>query len=200
MDDYTSAGFIGRTPLISTGHAEEARQHLEAFIQSHGEHPKFADWCYFKSHMIMPWLLDLATAPGVVDAATSVLGPDILLWNSFIPFKPPHSQGHFAWHQDATYWHLTPVEKMVTIWIALSDVSPENGSMSFLPGSHHQGQRPHEMTKDTKSLLRRGQRVLDSTVRPHQAPCNRVRHPSITPLPCMAQLEIIRGPGVWLWH
>jgi non-haem Fe2+, alpha-ketoglutarate-dependent halogenase len=161
-DDYQKHGFIARTRLISTPHANEARGELEGFIRDYGDHPQFADWCYFKSHMILPWVAGLAMAPGVVEVVREALGPDILLWNSFIPFKAPNSQGHFAWHQDATYWHLTPVEKMVTVWLALSDVYPENGSMGFLPGSHHSGQLAHEMTKDPKSMLRRGQRVTET--------------------------------------
>lgn len=161
-DDYQANGFIACTRLVPAADAREACRELERFVVRYGDHPKFADWCYFKSHMILPWLTNLATAPGVVDAVTGILGPDVLLWNSFIPLKPPGSQGHFAWHQDATYWHLEPVEEMVTVWLALNDVSPANGSMSFMPGSHTRGHLPHEMTKNEKSMLRRGQRVLDA--------------------------------------
>lgn len=159
--DYRASGFIARTRLIPAVDAHEACRELESFVTRYGDDPKFADWCYFKSHMILPWLTSLATAPGVVGAVTRILGPDILLWNSFIPIKPPRSHGHFAWHQDATYWHLEPVEEMVTVWLALNDVSPDNGSMRFIPGSHTRGQLPHEMTKDGESMLRRGQRVLE---------------------------------------
>jgi non-heme Fe2+,alpha-ketoglutarate-dependent halogenase len=158
--DYKADGFIERARLITEYQASEVRGSLEEFIQHYGDDPRFGDWCYFKSSIILPWVIELATAPGVVDAVKCILGPDILLWNSSIPIKPPESEGHFAWHQDATYWHLTPVEEMVTIWLSLSRVTPESGSMRFLPNSHHQGQIPHEMTKGTKSMLRRGQRVL----------------------------------------
>ena len=160
LDDYDTDGFVKRARLIPEDRIGHYRDRLEAFIRDYGRDPRFGDWCYFKSNIILPWVVDLATAPGVVDAVRCILGPDILLWNSFIPVKPPGSEGHFAWHQDATYWHLTPVEEMVTIWLALSEVTAENGSMRFLPGSHLWGQMAHEMTKGTKSMLRRGQRVL----------------------------------------
>lgn len=161
-DNFATDGFIGCTRLIPSSQALEYRHNLEDFIRIHGEHPQFADWCYFKSHMILPWLVDLAKTPGVANAVTRVLGPDFLLWNSFIPVKAPDSQGHFAWHQDATYWHLTPVDGVMTIWLALSHVSAENGGMRFIPGSHHQGQLRHEMTLDSKSMLRRGQQVIEA--------------------------------------
>ncbi len=159
-ENYDADGFIMRARLIPEDRIGDFRDKMEEFVRRHGEDPRFGDWCYFKSNIILPWVVDLAIAPGVVGAVKSVLGPDILLWNSFLPIKPPKSEGHFAWHQDATYWHLTPVEEMVTVWLALSDVTPDNGCMRFLPGSHHQGQIAHEMTKGTKSMLRRGQRAL----------------------------------------
>ena len=159
-ENYDADGFIMRARLIPEDRIGDFRDKMEEFIRHHGEDPRFGDWCYFKSNIILPWVVDLAIAPGVVGAVKSVLGPDILLWNSFLPIKPPKSEGHFAWHQDATCWHLTPVEEMVTVWLALSDVTPDNGCMRFLPGSHHQGQIAHEMTKGTKSMLRRGQRAL----------------------------------------
>ncbi len=161
LDHYTTDGFVDCVRLLTTEEATEGRRHLDGFIRDHNENPQFGDWCYFKSHMILPWVANLAMAPGVINAATRILGPDILLWNSFVPIKAPGSEGHFAWHQDATYWYLTPVEGVVTIWVALSDVSPGNGGMSFMPGSHLLGQLPHEMTTDNKSMLRRGQRVLN---------------------------------------
>ena len=160
LEAYGADGVIRRARLIPGDQIGSFRDHLEAFIRHHGTDPRFGDWCYFKSNIILPWVVELATAPGVVDAVEHILGPDVLLWNSFIPIKPPGTEGHFGWHQDATYWHLTPVEEMVTIWLALSEVTAENGCMRFLPGSHHRGQIAHEMTKGTKSMLRRGQRVL----------------------------------------
>lgn len=159
IDTFAADGFIGRARVLTSTHAGEARQHLETFIRSYGDSPQFADWCYFKSHIILPWVVHLATAPGVVDAVTRILGPDVMLWNSFIPVKAPGSDGHFAWHQDSTYWHLIPVDRLVTVWVALSDVTQDNGGMSFLPRSHLDGQLPHEMTNDNKSMLRRRQRV-----------------------------------------
>lgn len=40
------------------------------------------------------------------------------------------------WHQDAAYdWPLNPVD-CASIWIALDDVTLENGAMSFIKGAH----------------------------------------------------------------
>ena len=39
------------------------------------------------------------------------------------------------WHQDGEYYPIKPLE-VLTIWIPLDDVTPENGPMMFIPGSH----------------------------------------------------------------
>ncbi len=43
-----------------------------------------------------------------------------------------------AWHQDASYWPLSP-SKAVTVWLAIDDADEENACMKFIAGSHHHG-------------------------------------------------------------
>ena len=43
------------------------------------------------------------------------------------------------WHQDASYWPLTPT-KTVTVWLAVDRADTENACMQFIAGSHTQGQ------------------------------------------------------------
>jgi ectoine hydroxylase-related dioxygenase (phytanoyl-CoA dioxygenase family) len=43
-----------------------------------------------------------------------------------------------AWHQDSSYWPLTP-SKAVTVWLAIDTADIENGCMKFIAGSHHYG-------------------------------------------------------------
>ena len=45
-------------------------------------------------------------------------------------------------HQDGYYFHLTP-NLAVTMWIALEDVSPEQGCVNYVRGSHRFGMRAH---------------------------------------------------------
>jgi ectoine hydroxylase-related dioxygenase (phytanoyl-CoA dioxygenase family) len=50
----------------------------------------------------------------------------------------PHDGKKVAWHQDASYWPLTP-SKTATVWLAIDDADCENACMRFLSGSHHHG-------------------------------------------------------------
>jgi hypothetical protein len=45
-----------------------------------------------------------------------------------------------GWHQDQTYWDAWEEgSELFTAWLALSDVSPQDGPMVFVPGSHRWG-------------------------------------------------------------
>jgi ectoine hydroxylase-related dioxygenase (phytanoyl-CoA dioxygenase family) len=50
----------------------------------------------------------------------------------------PHDGKAVAWHQDASYWPLSP-SKAVTVWLAIDDADEENACMKFIAGSHHVG-------------------------------------------------------------
>jgi hypothetical protein len=78
---------------------------------------------------------ELATHPDLMDMAAQLIGEDIILWGTTIFGKPAKGGKGTPWHQDGDYYPIRPLETM-TIWIALDDVTPENGPMSFIPGSH----------------------------------------------------------------
>lgn len=156
---YQRDGMVPEVDVLSWQEAKAARQNLQDFISQHRDVPSYADWTYFKSHLVLKWVAELAAHPALLDHMEALIGPDILLWNSFIPAKPPKSSGHFGWHQDATYWPISPVNRVVTFWLALCNVSPTNGGMRMVPGSHRQGQLPHLQTADASSMLRRSQQV-----------------------------------------
>ena len=73
--------------------------------------------------------------------------------------KEPGDRKQVSWHQDASYWPLTP-SKVVTVWLAIDDVDEENGPMTVIPGSHLHGQIPFEnSTAEENNVL--GQSVQD---------------------------------------
>ena len=79
--------------------------------------------------------LEFATHPDLMDMAAQLIGEDIILWGTTVFGKPARSGKATPWHQDGDYYPIRPLETM-TIWIALDDVTPENGPMRFIPGSH----------------------------------------------------------------
>ena len=41
-----------------------------------------------------------------------------------------------SWHQDASYWPLTP-SRVVSAWPAIDDTAVDNSAMQVIPGSHN---------------------------------------------------------------
>ncbi len=104
------------------------------------------------------WAYRLATEPPVLDAVEAILGPDLLISGTLIFCKYPRDPAFVAWHQDTFYsnLHLTP---SVSAWIALLDSTSENGCMRVVPGSHLQGTLPHQETRGSDNLLKRGEEI-----------------------------------------
>jgi ectoine hydroxylase-related dioxygenase (phytanoyl-CoA dioxygenase family) len=77
----------------------------------------------------------------IAGMARQLLGSEeVVLMEDGAVIKKPVVGGRLAWHQDYAYWPLaTP--GAVTCWIALDDVSAENGGMQVAAGSHKLGER-----------------------------------------------------------
>ena len=89
----------------------------------------------------MPFVLELATHPAVLDCVEALLGPDILLMGSHFFCKYGPTEAFVAWHQDVTYWGLEP-PLAVSAWYAVDDSDVGNGCMQVIPG-HHRAASAH---------------------------------------------------------
>jgi len=99
-------------------------------------------------------------SPGLVRAVSTILGPDLLVWETQIFAKPARSEAYISWHQDLTYFGLDSGDEELTAWVALSPSTPESGCMRVMPGSHRQEIVEHRETISKDNLLSRGQEVV----------------------------------------
>ena len=88
---------------------------------------------------------DLVTEPRILDYVQDLLGEDLICWGTHYFCKMPGEGKRVSWHQDASYWPLTPA-RTVTVWLAIDDASEENGAMQVIPGSHLHGQVDYEQS------------------------------------------------------
>jgi non-haem Fe2+, alpha-ketoglutarate-dependent halogenase len=100
---------------------------------------------------------DVLTHPRIVALVRDLLGENVIAWGSHFFCKMPRDGKTVSWHQDASYWPLTPA-RAVTVWLAIDDADVENACMKFIPGSHHYGHLTFRMSEDSES------NVLDQTV------------------------------------
>jgi len=68
--------------------------------------------------------------------AARLSGQPARIWHDQALFKEAREGVRTPWHQDAHYWPHQQKDHQITIWIALRDVTAQNGCMSFIPGSH----------------------------------------------------------------
>jgi ectoine hydroxylase-related dioxygenase (phytanoyl-CoA dioxygenase family) len=81
----------------------------------------------------------------------------VIAWGSHFFCKLPRDGKTVSWHQDASYWPLTPA-RAVTVWLAIDDADRQNACMKFIPGSHHYGHLTYRMSEESES------NILDQTV------------------------------------
>ena len=98
------------------------------------------------------------THPRLVAFASDLLGDTVICRHSHFFCKLPGDGKRVSWHQDASYWPLSP-SKVVSIWLAIDDSTPANGAMRVIPRSHRQAQVPFVDSTATE------RNVLNQTVR-----------------------------------
>jgi ectoine hydroxylase-related dioxygenase (phytanoyl-CoA dioxygenase family) len=88
-------------------------------------------------------IYDLALDSRILDYVQDLLGENLICTMTHYFSKEPGDKKQVTWHQDASYWPLTP-SKVVTVWLAIDDADEENSAMKVIPGSHLRGQIPFE--------------------------------------------------------
>ena len=69
----------------------------------------------------------------LLDILEAVIGPNVEFLSDKVVYKDTHTHVASPWHQEWPYWEGT---HKISVWVALDDATPENGSLKFLPGSH----------------------------------------------------------------
>ncbi len=80
----------------------------------------------------------LASQPCIGEWVAEITGADsVRVWATQLFFKPPGGGdlGAVGWHTDRENWQFWEGE-VLTVWLALADVSAESGPLSYVEGSH----------------------------------------------------------------
>ena len=71
----------------------------------------------------------------VADATADVVGPDVKYRDSMINVKAPGEGGRVSWHQDLLFYPHTN-SSTIQVLTALYDVTPDQGPLTVIKGSH----------------------------------------------------------------
>ena len=113
-----------------------------------------------KPHLLYTSLDEIAHLPAVLDAVEDVIGPDILMVSSSLFIKEPRTKGYVGWHQDGTYWTLSPMT-VATAWVALSPSHRGNGCVRMAAGTHRGDSLAHVETGDENNVLSKRQNIFE---------------------------------------
>jgi len=157
IQQYNEKGYICPLDVFSADEIAVHRAYFDDLL------PKAlaAGW---NSYEITNWhkscagIWDLVNSSRILDYVQDLLGETLILRHSHFFAKLPGDGKRVSWHQDASYWPLTP-SKVVTAWLAIDDVDLENGAMQVIPGSHLEAQVDFEESSATEN------NVLNQTVR-----------------------------------
>jgi len=95
-----------------------------------------------------PEFQDMAKNKEILDCLENVLGENIYLYDNSLIYKPKGRKNDVAWHQDFISRPTEPLK--IIVWMALDNVTKENGTVQVIPGSHKQGHLPwHRVTGET---------------------------------------------------
>ena len=155
---YHDTGLMFPQRVMTTDDAANYLAQLESYESNTGG-PVNGKWRY-KSHLVFPWFDQLMRHPAILNLVRSLLGNDLMVWTTHIYPKEPGDGRFISWHQDSAHWGLDS-NQVLSVWVALTDATRENGCMRMLPGSHHNGQVEHQDTRDPNNILTRGQTIFD---------------------------------------
>ena len=116
VEQYNRDGYLTPIRVMSAAEARRFRDRMEA-SEARAGGPLQGNFRH-KTHLLYTWADELVHHPAVLDAVESVLGPDLLCWNTNLFAKEAASAGFISWHQDSTYWGLDPSD-VITAWVAM---------------------------------------------------------------------------------
>jgi len=137
VEQFNRDGYVRGLKIFSAAEIGEIRGYFDALLAkvlaAGGD-----SYSISTAHAKYGRVFDLLRHPRIVACVRDLLGENVIGWGSHFFCKMPKDGKAVAWHQDASYWPLSP-SKAVTVWLAIDDADVENACMRFIAGSHHHG-------------------------------------------------------------
>ncbi len=153
IDQYNAEGYLAPFDIFDSDEIDRIREYfddlLERALAAGWDNYEMTNW-----HKTCAGVWDLVSHPRIVDIVADLVGETVICRHSHFFAKLPGDGKRVSWHQDASYWPITP-SKVVTLWLAIDDSFVENGAMSVIPKSHRRAQIPFlESAPEEQNVLR----------------------------------------------
>ena len=168
IDHYNTQGYIRPLPIFDGAKIVKNRQYFDSLLEKQNAMRDGRDSYAIRGYQIRcGGIWDIATHPVILDYVQDIVGPDIICWGTHFFCKLPNDPKSVPWHQDASYWPLTPA-RTVTVWLAIDDADIGNAAMQFIPGTHTLGplnwketEKPAVLNQEIMNIEQYGQPVAD---------------------------------------
>ena len=153
---FNRDGYLLPLPVFDAAEVADLRRYFDALLARYVAEGKDS-YSISSAHLRHGRVWDVLTHPRVVAIVSDLLGPSVVAWGSHFFCKMPGDGKTVSWHQDASYWPLTP-SKAVTLWLAIDDADPGNANMRYIPRTHTLGHLTWQLSETDES------NVLNQTV------------------------------------
>ena len=156
---YNDQGFLPLPGFVSGGSVAALREEVFAVLEANGvpraglaKASAAADKLRQCSQYLRGSLLDeLINGQATRAVAARLIGGAARVYMPFTAVKAAGGGGVFDFHQDNNYTRHDPAVGSINIWVALVDMTPENGCLMVVPGSHKAGQLTSRNSDDGDS-------------------------------------------------
>lgn len=157
IESWNRDGYLGPLDVYDQQTIDDIRGYFDRLLAEAIEQGGDS-YSISSAHLKHARVWDMLTHPRIVAYVSDLLGEDVVGWGSHFFCKMPGDGKRVDWHQDCSYWPLTPT-KAVTVWLAVDDADQMNGCMEVYAGSHTHGLIDFDVS-DTDS-----DNVLDQSVK-----------------------------------
>ncbi|QDS92310.1 Phytanoyl-CoA dioxygenase (PhyH) [Roseimaritima multifibrata] len=134
---WNETGYLAPLTAYDGSQAEDLREYFDRLLNQTLAAGNDS-YSISSAHLKHARVWDLLNHPAIVAPVCDLLGPNVIGWGAHFFCKMPGDGKRVDWHQDCSYWPLTPT-KTVTVWLAIDDADAENGCMEVFAGSHRFG-------------------------------------------------------------
>lgn len=134
---WNDDGYLSPFDVFDAAEADDWRAYFDRLLQDAFAAGKDS-YSISSAHLKHARIYDLIAHPAIVRVVSDLLGEDVVGWGAHFFCKMPGDGKSVDWHQDCSYWPLTPT-KSLTVWLAIDDADEENGCMEVVAGSHRFG-------------------------------------------------------------
>jgi non-haem Fe2+, alpha-ketoglutarate-dependent halogenase len=156
VERFNREGYLLPLRIFSPAEVAELRTYFDNLLAKYMSEGKDS-YSISSAHLRHGRVWDVLTNPRVVAIVSDLLGPGVVAWGSHFFCKMPRDGKTVSWHQDASYWPLTP-SKAVTVWLAIDDADRGNACMKYIPGTHVLGHLTYQLSENDPA------NVLNQTV------------------------------------